>query len=535
MMGGRTLPFHQDRWLKAGGLRIEQKAVKMSEDSVAPRVFISYSHDSPQHKQWVAELASRLLQNGVETTLDQWDLGLGDDLAKFMEHSLRDADRVLVVCTEAYVNKANDGEGGVGYEALIVTGEVISNLGTSRFIPIIKQDGTRPLKPICLETRFHVDLSKEDTYDEEFSRLLRELHGVPAVAKPPLGRNPFALTPSGDEIATSTSAARTPDETRLSSHDEFHTRAVEIARVGDLREWKLLLRAAKEGMREDLCRWRADNESAPPRSEEDVKELVARGLDSFMPLILVSLAGVESGRGNFCCQESAIDEILFPKDWKRSGFRSVVEVPEAAGFVFQALHGAIALQTRQLNLAINLAKSRGRYSYGSESVHLFKFPPLVGWLRSFDGNCTIAWDFLLSLHSRFPVLGSIFGDQDEYEVSLYAYYLALNILELAATLVDGKVDILQETKIHLEVPQFLSRASERVLYRAYQLLIADPERLSRIWLDMGVATENICAVWGKWVGLCNAWNHAVCGRFCMHDELPHLDLFRDLREKGRQL
>ena len=45
-----------------------------------PKAFISYSHDSSDHKRWVAVLATKLRENGVDVILDQWDLSLGDDL-----------------------------------------------------------------------------------------------------------------------------------------------------------------------------------------------------------------------------------------------------------------------------------------------------------------------------------------------------------------------------------------------------------------------------------------------------------------------
>ena len=42
-----------------------------------PKVFISYSHDSPEHRRWVSELAVKLRHNGIDAILDQWDLGSG--------------------------------------------------------------------------------------------------------------------------------------------------------------------------------------------------------------------------------------------------------------------------------------------------------------------------------------------------------------------------------------------------------------------------------------------------------------------------
>jgi hypothetical protein len=53
----------------------------------APKVFISYSHDSPGHKEWVLELAGYLRTNGIDVIIDAWDARLGKGLPKFMEDS----------------------------------------------------------------------------------------------------------------------------------------------------------------------------------------------------------------------------------------------------------------------------------------------------------------------------------------------------------------------------------------------------------------------------------------------------------------
>src|SRR3989338_9138291 len=47
----------------------------------SPTVFISYSHDSPEHKQWVEDLATRLRNSGVNAILDKWNLEPGSDVA----------------------------------------------------------------------------------------------------------------------------------------------------------------------------------------------------------------------------------------------------------------------------------------------------------------------------------------------------------------------------------------------------------------------------------------------------------------------
>lgn len=49
------------------------------------KVFISYAWESEEHREWVKALADRLLADGIEAIVDQYDLGLGNRLSQFME------------------------------------------------------------------------------------------------------------------------------------------------------------------------------------------------------------------------------------------------------------------------------------------------------------------------------------------------------------------------------------------------------------------------------------------------------------------
>ena len=51
----------------------------------APKAFFSCSWDDDQHKKWVANLATRLRDEEVETILDQWHTVLGDQLTEPLE------------------------------------------------------------------------------------------------------------------------------------------------------------------------------------------------------------------------------------------------------------------------------------------------------------------------------------------------------------------------------------------------------------------------------------------------------------------
>lgn len=48
---------------------------------------------------------------------------------------------MVLVCTDSYVNKAVAGSRGVGYERLIVTAELVQNIDTKKFIPLVRNNG----------------------------------------------------------------------------------------------------------------------------------------------------------------------------------------------------------------------------------------------------------------------------------------------------------------------------------------------------------------------------------------------------------
>lgn len=161
--------------------------------STSPTVFLSYSHDSEAHSQWVYQLACRLVESGVETILDQWDVQLGSSLISFMEKGLSNADRVLIICTDKYNEKSNIGIGGVGYEKSILSAELFTNQSTTKFVPVIRAVTGQNKTPTCLGGRTYIDFTDDEGFESHFKKLLHELYGIPAKLKPELGKNPFQL------------------------------------------------------------------------------------------------------------------------------------------------------------------------------------------------------------------------------------------------------------------------------------------------------------------------------------------------------
>jgi uncharacterized protein YegP (UPF0339 family) len=181
--------------------------------SLVPKCFISYSHDNEAHKEWVLNLATRLIKNGVDVILDQWDLRLGGDLPSFMEGGLTDVDRVICICSEAYVSKANAGSGGVGYEKMILTSELMHNINSEKIIPLIKKNSASKATPVFLQTKLYIDFRSETEYENSYSALIKEIHGESIKARPALGNNPFEKTdsPIASSIASSASQYSNPN------------------------------------------------------------------------------------------------------------------------------------------------------------------------------------------------------------------------------------------------------------------------------------------------------------------------------------
>ncbi|WP_236049916.1 TIR domain-containing protein [Paractinoplanes ovalisporus] len=170
-----------------------------ADATLAPRVFVSYSWDSPQHSAWVLKLATRLRHNGVDVILDRWNARLGTNLPLFMEEGIRDADRILVIVTDTYTRKAYEGRGGVAYERRMLTAELMDRLDEDRILPVLRDNPDRRI-PMFLGNPVYLDFRRDENYEAEYIKLLHNLHGQEILPVPPIGPNPLQVV-SPDRIA----------------------------------------------------------------------------------------------------------------------------------------------------------------------------------------------------------------------------------------------------------------------------------------------------------------------------------------------
>jgi hypothetical protein len=469
-----------------------------------------------------------LIGKGIDVILDQWDLGLGDDVPKFMENALKEADRVLMICTDLYVQKADEGEGGVGYEAMIVTGELIRNLGTSKFIPVCIQENRQRVLPKALSTRFYVDFSKDQNFEEQFETLLCELHQQRSATKPPLGKNLFARRPSGEEVPADIKVAGIPvfngDWSDVSA---VYETALNIARQGDLVAWRRIVRRATSPISELLRNWRVNYERKMPSSIEGLHEMALDGADIYSNIFSIALAGVESGRDRFVNQTALIDEILNPKDWNYSGYTVLVHFPDAIACIYQALLGSMSLLTCQVTLSSKLA--RKKILSNEKAMPLYQRHEIVGWPESLGRKSTDVWKFLVELANKWEWLRKPYGSADEFRESLCAYYIVLNIIEFVDALAEGKDQMLisKEREIALDIPLCFLFESDAVLRRAYALVINDPSQIKYIWQSRDVPETKAKELWPSWAYHVKHWL-SKSSNFFYRSTLIHQNLFDDI-------
>ncbi len=138
-------------------------------DERAPKVFISYAHESEDFRQKVKELAEFLRSKGIRVVTDHpyQNRAPEEGWRTWMQNSIKDSDIVLIVCTPRYREsfEKRNAERPAGYgsswEAALITQELYeSKLYNAKYIPILPEGGTYPddvpvvLRDFCNNLRF---------------------------------------------------------------------------------------------------------------------------------------------------------------------------------------------------------------------------------------------------------------------------------------------------------------------------------------------------------------------------------------------
>ncbi len=169
----------------------------MPSEQNPPKVFISYSHDSQEHRLRVYELLRKLRADGIFCVTDHTLMSPPEGWQAWMEDRIKEADFTLVVCTETYLRRAERKEQpgvglGVTWEATLITNEIYKNASrNTKFIPVVFSQEDVAHRPGWLGqvSYYRVDL------DDGYELLLRHLTNQPLFDEPPVAAKIRSLPP----------------------------------------------------------------------------------------------------------------------------------------------------------------------------------------------------------------------------------------------------------------------------------------------------------------------------------------------------
>lgn len=179
-----------------------------------PTVFISYSWDGEDHQNWVLQLANKLItEAGINVLLDQYEMQAGHNLNHFMESAVAKAGKVLLILTENYKVKAEQRQGGIGFEYSMISTEWYRNQTNNiKFIPILRGKERDKCVPIFVSSFLTLDMNQEATFEQRFEQLVRQIYDRPAIDKPLMGAPPAFLNSSTPPPSPTAKSATITDQ-----------------------------------------------------------------------------------------------------------------------------------------------------------------------------------------------------------------------------------------------------------------------------------------------------------------------------------
>ena len=119
------------------------------DDLESLRVFISYSHDSPQHKQRVGKLRELLRSElGIEARMDTQQERYRVDFSQWVIHEIDTADFVLAIASPQYRERADgrpgSADGGAQFEGALLRNKLTQDrvTWTRKILPIVLPGAT---------------------------------------------------------------------------------------------------------------------------------------------------------------------------------------------------------------------------------------------------------------------------------------------------------------------------------------------------------------------------------------------------------
>ena len=137
------------------------------------KTFISYSHDSFEHKNNVLVLSDKLRELGIDASLDQYETNPIEGWPRWMAKEIRESTKILLICSECITKKTNNklpievGKGGKFESHLILDQFYQDGSYNHKILPILIKNEADSFIPEFLRSNTHYNISNFDKLESD--------------------------------------------------------------------------------------------------------------------------------------------------------------------------------------------------------------------------------------------------------------------------------------------------------------------------------------------------------------------------------
>jgi hypothetical protein len=331
-----------------------------------PKIFISYAWTNEDYISEILYIAEKLMADGIETVIDQWELTAGQDKFKFMERMVNEPSitHVLLMLNKEYQEKANERKGGVGTEAQIISQDIYEKIEQTKFIPVIMERDEQGIEyaPAFLKNRIYIDFSKEELFQNEYEKLIRIIYKRPQFKKPAIGNPPEYLF---DERRNDNDLSEAENELKIELERNGKLVVIKIRQYHEIFNKKL-----------DACRLRNLNEPDSVFGKKLYEAFLNMQIyrDSFLRVLkYFILFGKQDDYESFYNYYHNIDDFYMPKRDTHTSWNSS-EYDNFSLFFYELIISHIALLMHYNS--IDFIKISLNYTFINDVKYDYSFEPL---------------------------------------------------------------------------------------------------------------------------------------------------------------
>ncbi|KTC93588.1 toll/interleukin-1 receptor domain-containing protein [Legionella cincinnatiensis] len=463
------------------------------------QIFISYSHDTHDHKVKVRELADTLrIKYGIDVIGDFYeeDNPTGGQLPDLME-KIRICDKVICILTPLYKLKADEARGGVGYEKTIITSELYENVGSSKFIPVILDenlDFNDCIPNFLTKTRKTIVRSTFNSNDDFIDEIGRVIYQRPKNPKPPLGRNILDQMP---EVAIPIEQIDIVQVIKENNHQVVFDTALFYAKQNDEHSYRALAKKVKKEVIKELLVLR--DQYAISVTEDKLFEVADKFINTAAPLYLVAFAGYLSFNEKFSKQEGLLVDLLAIEGWKEYSGRTIVyHIPELLGYMYHHIYGALQIDNDDVSRVLDIFEQKIPLN-SSNYDYLYKVKSVTGWIDSLGKDCFKSFDYLINSYEKWSWLRLIFADVGDFRKALLTYQIMINLLDYFNLI---KADCLFEDNSQISychIPPSAAIGDRQDKEYALNYLVKNDKFFKNYIQQLGISKDKLKSRWKLWL------------------------------------